>query len=172
MTDGLDAGRGNYTPALATFLFCRLFTRSSTTARSASVEVSPRLPNSSSAILRKIWRELIGARPYRLRSLTSAGLQFSRECSSGVTLPPVACSRGSWKSAARYSVKNARFLFLIRNCPLSGHMACQRSSVLQRSMATPGRWLGGSFHCQSRPLAGNARGSLFWPMTRLNALGT
>jgi hypothetical protein len=33
--------------------FCRLFTRSSTTAGSASVEVSPRLPGSSSAILRR-----------------------------------------------------------------------------------------------------------------------
>ena len=34
--------------ALSLLLFCRLNTRSSTTARSAKVEVSPRLPNSSS----------------------------------------------------------------------------------------------------------------------------
>src|ERR1700693_3179541 len=33
----------------ADFLFCRLFTKSSTTPGSASVEVSPRLPDSSSA---------------------------------------------------------------------------------------------------------------------------
>src|SRR5215212_1667967 len=43
-------------------LFCRLFTRSSTTAGSASVLVSPKLPNSSSAILRRMRRMILPER--------------------------------------------------------------------------------------------------------------
>src|SRR6267154_1623307 len=46
------------------FLFCRLSTRSSTTAGSAKVEVSPRLPNSSSAILRRILRMILPERVF------------------------------------------------------------------------------------------------------------
>src|ERR1044071_8422259 len=46
------------------FLFCRLFTRSSTTVGSASVEVSPRLPYSSSAILRRMRRMILPERVF------------------------------------------------------------------------------------------------------------
>src|SRR5262249_41203580 len=49
-------------PAFAAFLFWRLLTRSSTTAGSASVDVSPRLPYSSSAILRRILRMILPER--------------------------------------------------------------------------------------------------------------
>ena len=45
-------------------LFWRLFTRSSTTAGSASVEVSPRLPDSSSAILRRMRRMILPERVF------------------------------------------------------------------------------------------------------------
>src|SRR5947209_2414512 len=44
------------------FLFCLLFTRSSTTAGSAKVDVLPRLPNSSSAILRRMRRMILPER--------------------------------------------------------------------------------------------------------------
>src|SRR5260370_29713729 len=46
----------------ASFLFWRWRTRSSTTAGSASVEVSPRLPGSSSAILRRMRRMILPER--------------------------------------------------------------------------------------------------------------
>src|SRR6266513_2085352 len=44
--------------------FCRLPTRSSTTPGSASVEVSPRLPYSSSAILRRMRRMILPERVF------------------------------------------------------------------------------------------------------------
>ena len=50
--------------APAPFLFCRCSTRSSTTAGSASVEVSPRLPGSSSAILRRMRRMILPERVF------------------------------------------------------------------------------------------------------------
>src|SRR6202035_5125358 len=50
--------------AAAPFLFCRFLTRSSTTAGSASVEVSPRLPGSSSAILRRMRRMILPERVF------------------------------------------------------------------------------------------------------------
>jgi hypothetical protein len=53
-----------YAPAFTGRLFCRLLTRSSTTAGSASVEVSPRLPNSSSAILRRMRRMILPERVF------------------------------------------------------------------------------------------------------------
>src|SRR6476469_5515941 len=46
------------------FLFWRCLTRSSTTAGSASVEVSPRLPGSSSAILRRMRRMILPERVF------------------------------------------------------------------------------------------------------------
>ena len=48
----------------APFLFCRFCTRSSTTAGSASVEVSPRLEGSSSAILRRMRRMILPERVF------------------------------------------------------------------------------------------------------------
>src|SRR5258708_3403888 len=67
--DGSDAAprepKPSYAPALGSaFLFCRFFTRSSTTVGSASVEVSPRLPDSSSAILRRIRRMILPERVF------------------------------------------------------------------------------------------------------------
>src|SRR4051812_16384733 len=62
-------------------LFCLLFTRSSTTAGSASVLVSPRLPNSSSAILRKMRRMIL---PERV--LGSDGANWIR---SGAAIGPI-----------------------------------------------------------------------------------
>jgi hypothetical protein len=54
-----------YALALASaFLFCRFVTRSSTTVGSASVEVSPRLPYSSSAILRRMRRMILPERVF------------------------------------------------------------------------------------------------------------
>src|SRR3954468_3278153 len=46
----------------ADFLFCRFLTRSSTTPGSAKVEVSPKLPGSSSAILRRMRRMILPER--------------------------------------------------------------------------------------------------------------
>ena len=54
----------NLGPPYALLRFCRLLTRSSTTAGSASVDVSPRLPYSSSAILRKIRRMILPDRVF------------------------------------------------------------------------------------------------------------
>src|SRR4029079_18705609 len=48
----------------ALFLFCRFSTRSSTTAGSASVEVSPRLLGTSSAILRRMRRMILPERVF------------------------------------------------------------------------------------------------------------
>ena len=60
-SDGSFAGGPRYAWALR---FCRLPTRSSTTLGSASVEVSPRLPYSSSAILRRILRMILPERVF------------------------------------------------------------------------------------------------------------
>src|SRR5205823_13127827 len=54
-------GANGYACALR---FCRLLTRSSTTAGSASVEVSPRLPYSSSTILRRMRRMILPERVF------------------------------------------------------------------------------------------------------------
>src|ERR1035437_3340437 len=56
-----NAGAGGFY-AEAAFLFWRLVTRSSTTAGSAKVEVSPRLDGSSSAILRRMRRRSLPER--------------------------------------------------------------------------------------------------------------
>src|SRR5581483_8998188 len=52
------------TPSQADFRFCRLLTRSLTTEGSASVEVSPRLPYSSSAIFLRMRRMILPERVF------------------------------------------------------------------------------------------------------------
>src|SRR5256885_14898700 len=74
------------------FLFWRFFTRSSTTAGSARVEMSPRLPYSSSAILRRMRRMIL---PERV--LGRPGAHWIR---SGWAIGPISL-RTHWPSSLR-----------------------------------------------------------------------
>src|SRR5262245_12856530 len=61
---GDDRRGASLAPYACALRFCRLPTRSSTTVGSARVEVSPRLPYSSSAILRRILRMILPERVF------------------------------------------------------------------------------------------------------------
>src|SRR6516164_1513239 len=88
-----EAARAFYACALR---FCRFFTRSSTTAGSASVEVSPRLPYSSSAILRRIRRMILPERVFG-----SPGANWIR---SGEAIGPISLRTHATSSLRRSSV--------------------------------------------------------------------
>src|SRR5580692_4204090 len=85
--------------ALSLLLFCRLLTRSSTTAGSAKVEVSPRLPYSSSAILRRMRRMIFPERVFGrlganwMRSGEAIGpISVRTHCTNSLRNASVGCS--------------------------------------------------------------------------------
>src|SRR6185295_1910300 len=86
--------RGRAAYADAAFLFWRFLTRSSTTAGSAKVEVSPRLEGSSSAILRRMRRMIFPERVF--------GRPGANWIRSGVAIGPI-----SLRTQVTSSLRNA-----------------------------------------------------------------